>query len=276
MTSPDPPTAHTIRPAAATDYDLFTRLFLELRVDDPIPDRERWQREIQPGMLVIEDAPGRGAGYAFVHALAGVGYVRHIVVDPSRRRSGVGRALLLGVARWLREAGCGRWCLNVRPDNEAAIALYQGLGMAIQHRATALRFDWSLVDALPRNPGTIVRPVAPEDDAALEGAFRLAPGQLAQGRSQEGRLVVALFDRARGDALGVAVFDPSFPGASPFRVARPELAADLLAALQPHALPSLPHMQFVADNDAELARLLVERGAKVRFEMVHMTGIVPP
>jgi ribosomal protein S18 acetylase RimI-like enzyme len=275
MTSPEPTPALAIRPAAAADYDLFSRLFPELAVDDPIPDRERWQKEIEPGTLVIEDEPGRGAGYAFVHVLAGVGYVRHIVVDPSRRRAGIGRALLLGVARRLREAGCGRWCLNVKPENEAAIALYQGLGMAIQHRATALRFDWSLVDTLPRAPGTIVRPVGPEDDEALEVAFGLSPGQLALGRKQAGRVLFALADQARGDALGVAIFDPAFPGASPFRVARPELAVELLAALRPHALPPLPYMQLIAENDAGLARLLVERGAKVRFEMLHLSGIVP-
>lgn len=275
MISPEPKAAYTIRPAAAADYDLFRRLFPELEVDDPIPDRERWQREIEPATLVIEDEPGCGAGYAFVHVLAGAGYVRHIVVDPSRRRAGIGRALLLAVARRLREAGCERWCLNVKPDNAAAIALYQGLGMAIQHRATAMRFDWSLVDALPRTPGILARPIAPEHDQALEAAFGLSSGQLAQGRAQAGRVLVALVDEGSGVSLGVALFDPTFPGASPFRVARPELAADLLAALRPHALPSWPFMQLVAENDAALVRLLMERGARVRFEMLHLHGIVP-
>ena len=275
MTSPEPTSAPAIRPATPADYELFARLFLELKVDDPVLDRERWQKELAPETLVIEDEAGRGAGYAFVNVLAGVGYVRHLAVDPSFRRRGFGRALLLEVAKRLRGAGCEQWCLNVKPDNEGAIALYQGLGMAPEHLATALRFDWSLAAALPRSPDVIVSPLLPGDDAAVECTFGLSPGQLAHARTLGGRVILAVTDRARGELFaGVAVFDPAFPGAFPFRVSRPELAADLLAALQPHALPSLPYMHVVA-RDAALTRLLLDRGARVRFEMVHLRGLIP-
>lgn len=276
MTSPEPTPAPAVRPATLADYDLFARLFLELRTDDPVPSRETWQKEIESATLVLEDEAGRGAGYAFVQVLAGVGYVRHIVIDPARRGRGFGQALMRAVAERLRGQGCAQWCLNVKPDNVAAIALYQGLGMVPQHHSTALRFDWSLVSGLPMDADAVVRPVVAEDDAALESTFGLATGVLAHARAQEGRVIHAVVDRARGDALaGVAVFVPAFPGAFPFRVSRPELAANLLAGLRPHALPPLSHMQVVVENDAELERLLVERGASVRFEMMHLKGAVP-
>jgi GNAT superfamily N-acetyltransferase len=276
MTSPEPTAAPAVRPATPADYELFARIFVELKVDDPTPSREIWQKEIEPTTLVVEDEAGRGAGYIFVQVLAGLGYVRHIVIDPARRGRGYGKALMLAVAKRLRAEGCAQWCLNVKPDNAVALALYQGLGMAPQYHSTAFRFEWSLISRLPTAADVGVRPVVPEDDAALEGMFGLAAGMLAHARAQEGRVICAVVDRARGDALaGVAIFVPAFPGASPFRVSRPELAANLLAGLRPHALPSLSHMQVVVENDAELTRLLVERGAIVRFEMVHMKGVVP-
>jgi GNAT superfamily N-acetyltransferase len=276
VTFPEPTSAPAVRPATPADYDLFARLFLELNVDDPVPSRETWQKEIEPATLVLEDEAGRGSGYAFVQVLAGIGYVRHIVVDPARRGRGFGQALMLAVARRLREQGCAQWCLNVKPDNVVAIALYQGLGMVPQYHSTALRFDWSLVSGLPVAADAVVRPVVPEDDAVLENTFGLAVGMLAHARAQEGRVIYAVVDQARGDALaGVAVFLLAFPGAFPFRVSRPELAGNLLLGLRPHALPSLSHMQVVAENDAELGRLLVERGASVRFEMVHLKGAIP-
>ena len=43
------------RPATAADYDVFLRLFVELRTGDPLPERDRWQATILPTTLFFED-----------------------------------------------------------------------------------------------------------------------------------------------------------------------------------------------------------------------------
>ena len=45
-----------VRAATGHDYDAFVRLFPELRTGDPIPDRERWQTELQPATWIAEEA----------------------------------------------------------------------------------------------------------------------------------------------------------------------------------------------------------------------------
>ena len=44
------------------------------------------------------------------------------------RRQGVGRALMAAAEEWAREVGVRKLELHVFPYNDAAIALYEGLG----------------------------------------------------------------------------------------------------------------------------------------------------
>ena len=66
-----------------------------------------------------------------------------------------------------------------------------------------------------------------------------------------------------------------FPGAFPFRVARPGHARTLLLGLQPHALPELAHMHVVVEDDEPLRALLVAAGAELRLELLFLRGELP-
>lgn len=266
------------RPAAAADHPHFARLFPELGVDDPIPPPDRWAEVYAPDILFFEDR-GEVAAYAHFQVLQGVGYVRNVVVDPRRRGQGLGRAVMDEIAARLRAAGCQRWCLNVKPTNEPAIRLYRAVGMETEYRSTALRFGWDLLARLPRPARAVTaRPAGPAEDAVLEAAFRLPAGQVAAARARPGLVLLRLVDPAAPDdaRVGFASYDPKFPGAFPFRVADPTLAAPLLEAIRPHELPGTPHMQLVVEDDDALAQLLTDAGATVRLTALHMAGAVPP
>ncbi|HEX5788805.1 MAG TPA: GNAT family N-acetyltransferase [Woeseiaceae bacterium] len=56
-------------------------------------------------------------------------YVQDLVVDPSARSSGVGRALLVVTARHARSRGATHLRLAVDAANAAAIRFYERLGM---------------------------------------------------------------------------------------------------------------------------------------------------
>ncbi|MCC6553370.1 MAG: GNAT family N-acetyltransferase [Polyangiaceae bacterium] len=269
----------TPRPATAADYDHFARLLPELGTGDPTPPRERWEQVYAPGAIFLEDEGGAVVAYGYSEVLRGVGYVRHVVVDPARRGAGVGRAVMDALAARLRAAGCSRWALNVKPENEPAVRLYRRVGMTEAYAATALRLEWSVADRLPRGGRAVIaRPIEAGEEGPLEAAFDMPEGQLAALRARPGMLLVRLVDPAAPEdaRVGVACFDPKFPGAFPFRVAALELAAPLLDALRPHALPEPPYTQLVVEDDAALTAALVQSGATVRFVIAHMRGEIPP
>ena len=56
------------------------------------------------------------------------GYITNVAVDPSRRRQGVAAQLLRVFDDFARANRLAFLTLEVRPSNQAAIALYQGFG----------------------------------------------------------------------------------------------------------------------------------------------------
>jgi len=55
-------------------------------------------------------------------------YLEDLYVRPEFRRAGIGRALLVHLARLARERGCGRLEWSVLDWNEPAIGFYRGIG----------------------------------------------------------------------------------------------------------------------------------------------------
>jgi ribosomal protein S18 acetylase RimI-like enzyme len=259
-----------IRPARADDYASVAALFPELRIEEPVPARDRWVTDLMRDTLVYERA-GAVVGYVSFYRLSEIGHVRNIVVAPDVRRNGVGGELMEAVAEELRGAGVAEWHLNVKLDNQSAIRLYERLGMTVEHRSTALAIAWADAERLPREPSLTALPIDPAEDDDIERALDLAAGRIAMQRPRAGRVLVQLRDAACAP-VGFAAFDPQFPGAYPFRVMRPAYAGALLAAVRPHARRSDKLVQLVVENDHALARELVAAGATVKLEMLHYSG----
>jgi ribosomal protein S18 acetylase RimI-like enzyme len=265
-----------VRPARAADHAAFVRLFPELAVDDPTLDEEQFVQKLMPETLVAEAGegpdPAHVVGYAFFQIMKDLAYVRHLVTAPEARRKGVGRALLTAIVQQARDAGCLSWCLNVKPDNTAALALYTSFGLSPAFKSRALKLAWSSVRSL-QSANVTARLIEPEDDAAVEAAMRLATGQLANVRRGGGRVLMGLHEGTT--VVGAAVFDPKFPGAYPFRVARPELAMNLLEAIRPYALPEHDRVNVVTEGQPDVADALLAAGAILKMDSVHMKGALP-
>lgn len=60
--------------------------------------------------------------------------IHDIAVLPDMRRRGIGRALIQAIAKQAEKIGCCRLTLEVRDDNPAAFALYQGNGFDVCRR----------------------------------------------------------------------------------------------------------------------------------------------
>lgn len=254
-----------VRAAEVDDYPSFAALFPELESGDPTPSVQKWSGEIAPQTVLAVEGD-EVLGYLFYQRLHDDIYVRHLVVAPGARRGGVGRALLA----WLRanRGGARRWRLNVKPGNTAAVALYRSMGMEVAYWSLALRLSWAQWGALPEPArGVVSGLLDPQLDAVAERALGLPEGQVAHGRASR-RVVVGVIDGA--EVAGIALFDPGFPGAFPFRARTPMHARALAEGVRPHVLEDF--LQFVVEGDEALRAAALAAGAVVRMETWHMAG----
>jgi ribosomal protein S18 acetylase RimI-like enzyme len=253
---------HAIRAATAADYPAFAALSAEPNRDD-IPSRERWLDDY----TLVDDAGGVLGGYVSFYRLHTAGFVRSLVVSPLAR-GGIGEQLMRAAASSLRAAGVAEWRLNVKPENTPAIALYEKLGMIVEHRSTVLSIAWADTDRLVAEAATAL-PIDPAEDEDVERGLGLLPGRLAMARTRPDRVLVQLRDAACAP-VGVAGFDPPRAIAFPFRVAGLGLTAPLLAALRPHARHA--RFQLVIEDDDALAAMLEVAGAAVARRLLHYRG----
>lgn len=91
--------------------------------------RDEIERNGRTWLAAVAD--GEVVGYGGVAVIAGEGHVMNLAVRADRRREGIGR-LLVGRLRSAALAwGVRAWTLECRRTNEAAIALYESLGMSV-------------------------------------------------------------------------------------------------------------------------------------------------
>jgi [ribosomal protein S18]-alanine N-acetyltransferase len=119
-----------IRPARLSDLDAILRLEDKVFTCDRLSRRSLRAFTVSPRRpLLAAFCDDRLAGYALVALREGsrVARLYSIAVDPDLGRRGVGRALLQACERYARRHGRHSLRLEVRHDNEAAIALYERL-----------------------------------------------------------------------------------------------------------------------------------------------------
>jgi ribosomal protein S18 acetylase RimI-like enzyme len=259
-----------IRPAVDDDHDAYTRLFAELAVPEAPPPRDRFVSSMRDDVLVAQDDDGV-AGVVWARARGGLWHIVHLMSDPRRRRRGVGRALLLAAATRGRSLGFRRWMLTVKPDNTVARALYDSVGMVEVLSSAVVKLGWRDVERLPAADGVVVGAVAEDVDAVP--ALQLLPGELAAARSLPGRIFVEA--RRGGVLVGVAGFDPAFPGSPLFRVVDVDVARPLLAALAPQARPGDDALRVYVEGQPALRDALVGVGGEVVMQVLRLEGAVP-
>ncbi len=266
----------TVRSADASDYGFFLRCLGELASDDPVPSDGRWLASFAPHSLVLE-AQGDRVGYGLAWRIGSWAHVAHVVVHRDWRGRGLGAQVMRALADDLRRKGCNHWRLHVRPGNEAALRLYRGVGLSEVFSAWSTWLERDSVSRLPAADTAWARvEIEPAEDEALEARWNLLPGVIARARTS-GRHLVRLRSPTQADdpAPALAVFDPTYPGASVFRCRAPSfvrpLVTELLAATPADDL----RISIFVEEDASLARLLLDAGATLRMETLQMRGSIP-
>lgn len=125
-------------------------------------DALAWELEHSPvsRLYVLKDEAGAAAAFCACWQLVDELHVNSLAVDPARRRQGLASVLMRGVLAEARREGAVAATLEVRRSNEAARALYERLGFAVE----AIRPDYY---TNPREDALILwlRDLAPFDTA---------------------------------------------------------------------------------------------------------------
>ncbi len=86
-----------------------------------------------PAAGVVLTRDGEAVASSVMAIADGVVITGNVVTDPSRRRQGLGSAMMRSGLAWARREGARYAALNVQADNEAGKALYAGLGYEHQY-----------------------------------------------------------------------------------------------------------------------------------------------
>lgn len=81
-------------------------------------------------MFLVAEEDGEILGYCGVLLVLDEGDITNVSVKKSRRREGIGKRLVEALIQKTGREGVGVLHLEVRLGNEAAIALYEGMGFA--------------------------------------------------------------------------------------------------------------------------------------------------
>jgi ribosomal-protein-alanine N-acetyltransferase len=79
-------------------------------------------------VLARLDADGSMIGVATFSRVAEMADLNRVIVHPGHRGRGIGASLVRAGIDWASAVGAHRMLLEVRPDNEPAVALYRRLG----------------------------------------------------------------------------------------------------------------------------------------------------
>lgn len=98
-------------------------------------------------LVALEEGTEKVVGYAGLLVMADEGYITNVAVFPEYRRQGIAGQLLEVFLRFAQANALAFLTLEVRPSNEAAIALYQGYGFEEKGRRKNY-YDFPKEDAL--------------------------------------------------------------------------------------------------------------------------------
>lgn len=123
-----------VRPYEAADeavvIQLWQRCDLVRPWNDPRKDIHR-KLAVRPDLFLVGVEDGRVVATVMAGYEGHRGWINYLAMDPDHQRRGFGRALMVEAERRLRECGCPKINLQVRPTNQAVIDFYQRLGFVV-------------------------------------------------------------------------------------------------------------------------------------------------
>ena len=99
--------------------------------NDPRKDIQR-KLVVRPDLFLVEVLENEVVATAMAGDEGHRGWINYLAVDPTHRRSGLGRAIMDEAERLLRESGCPKVNLQVQSTNTEVIDFYRSLGFTVE------------------------------------------------------------------------------------------------------------------------------------------------
>ncbi|MDD4348777.1 MAG: GNAT family N-acetyltransferase [Opitutales bacterium] len=160
------PNPFRLRRAEAGDVSAILGLIRELAVYEHLEDQVEASEDTLRRTLfgphpyasvILAEADGQAVGYAlFFHnystflAKPGI-FLEDLFVKPAFRKRGIGKALLIELARIAEETGCGRFEWMVLDWNAPSIAFYEAMGARKVEGWSVMRVTGKPLSALASN-----------------------------------------------------------------------------------------------------------------------------
>jgi ribosomal-protein-alanine N-acetyltransferase len=124
---------YRLRPMHESDVEQIVPIEAELFAGDPPWSAEEFRSELAGvpetrWYTVAEDESGELAGYAGLRVVDGTADIQTIAVAPAHQRRGLGTTLLGALIDEARTRRATEMLLDVRADNQPALALYERHG----------------------------------------------------------------------------------------------------------------------------------------------------
>jgi ribosomal protein S18 acetylase RimI-like enzyme len=101
--------------------------------NDPVRDVAR-KLGVQPELFLVAIVDSRVAGTTMAGFDGHRGWVHLVAVAPEFRRNGVGSALMREAEARLRDLGCPKLNLQIRPSTPEVVGFYARLGFQVEER----------------------------------------------------------------------------------------------------------------------------------------------
>ena len=129
-----------IRTYEENDEAAVAALWREVFPDAPahnVPEEDiRRKLAVQRELFFVAVDGGDVVGTALAGYDGHRGWVYYVAVKPSRRRRGIGAALMKRVEERLAAMGCPKLNLQVRAPNRDAVLFYEKLGYVVEERVS--------------------------------------------------------------------------------------------------------------------------------------------
>lgn len=136
----------------------FEKLLHEVEATEEMIRKNIFEKRIAE--VIFAELNGEPVGFAlFFHNFStfvgkpGI-YLEDLYVKPEYRGKGIGKGLLIYLARLAKERGCGRFEWAVLNWNEKAISFYRSLGAKPMNEWTVYRLDGMELDKVASLPGS--------------------------------------------------------------------------------------------------------------------------
>jgi len=102
---------------------------LVISSNDPIKDIQR-KLKVRPELFLVAVSGKKLIGTVMAGYEGHRGWINYLAVDPTRRKLGIGRKLMVAAEKRLKRAGCPKINLQIRENNVQVQAFYKRIGFA--------------------------------------------------------------------------------------------------------------------------------------------------